>query len=125
MLIDLSLPRKDYFRRWPAHKILAQFVPKKQITLRDIQELHEEGKAIIVSAEENLEAIIENQEYHQDNRQMIQQVNTAERDKVLVFPPSYRIPAGDGRRLIAYRYSSLVPLDRFKDRRKKASEVLE
>ena len=125
MILDLSLPRRDYFRRWSAHQILHQFVPKERVTLRNVQALDEAGKVVVVSAEEDLEALLQKKELHQDNTKMVHQVNTAKRDEVLVFAPSYRIPAGDSRRLIAYSYSSLLPLDRFKDKHKKASKVLE
>ncbi|MBI2664998.1 hypothetical protein HYX12_00050 [Candidatus Woesearchaeota archaeon] len=121
MLLDLSQPRKEYFKRWTAHQILVQFLEKKRFLPRDLLEVE---KSAVMTMEGNLEALVDGESYNKDHFEMVDKVNSADRDTLLVFPPSYRVPAGDSRSIIAYRYNSLVPLHPFRNQQKKASEVV-
>ncbi|MFH1275686.1 MAG: hypothetical protein ABIH82_01090 [Candidatus Woesearchaeota archaeon] len=121
MLIDLSQPRKHYFKRWNRHQILGQFVDRERILNQHILELN---NVAVATVEADLEALLDGVATTVDHFETIGKVKSADRDTLIVLPDEYRRTAGDSRRLIAYKYNSLLPLNRFMQKTRKASEVL-
>ena len=123
MLIDLSQPRKDYFKRWTTRQILLQFLDRNRFLPKHLLEVE---KRSVMTPTEDLEALLEQRGYEEDHLSTISKVNLADQDTLLVFPPGYKWSAGDSRREIIYHYqSSLVPLHHSASSKKTASEVVE
>ncbi|MBU0457324.1 MAG: hypothetical protein ABH824_05130 [Nanoarchaeota archaeon] len=113
MLINLSQPRKDYFKRWDARRILLQFLDKKRIVPKDLLEVD----IIVGTKEENLEQLLDGKSYQLDNQALVDKIKSLERDRLLILPAAYRIPAGESRELICYEMDSMVNLDKVMIRR--------
>ena len=87
MLIDLSQPRKDYFKRWTTRQILLQFLDRNRFLPKHLLEVE---KRSVMTPTEDLEALLEQRGYEEDHLSTISKVNLADQDTLLVFPPGYK-----------------------------------
>jgi len=127
MLLKLSNPRKEHFQHWSARKILLQYCDKDRITIKDLEKLASDGKVKLATIEQDLEAVLsqDKKEYNISGFETINRINAAKPDELIVLPPEYRFTAQESRKAIAYKYNSLLPLNKFRDENKPASQVLE
>ncbi len=122
MLIDLSKPRKKYFQRWTPRNVLLQYMQKPRFLPEHLREL---GNVVVGTREGSLDDLLGGKAYQADNLGLVKKVKQLERGSLLVLPEHYRIPAGESRRLVAYRFNSLVHLNRFMKPGRGAEEVYE
>lgn len=111
MLIDLSQPRKKYFRRWTARDVLLQYMHKARFLPKHLREL---DNVVVGTAEESLDDLLDGKSYHLDHFASVSKIKSLGRDELLVLPAAYRIPADESRRFIAYRMRALVNLNRYR-----------
>ncbi|MBI2151150.1 hypothetical protein HYU21_00285 [Candidatus Woesearchaeota archaeon] len=127
MLLKLSNPRKEHFQHWTTREILLQYCDKSRITIKDLENLASDGKVKLATHEQELEAVLsqDKKKYNVGNFETINRINGAKSEELVVLPSEYRFTAQDSRKAIAYKYSSLLPLNKFMGENNPASKVLE
>ncbi len=112
MYIDLNKKRAEYFSDPTATDILRHFVPDKNpITIADVRVLHEDGRVITGTVEDNLDSLLRRGEYHTDSLALVDKIDHLQDGQLLVLPSEYRIPSEEVRQRVVYDLTTLVNLD--------------
>ena len=107
MIINLKLPREQYFKDLSVADILRKFIHKDgDIRVKDIQQLPEE-RGVIGTTTGSLDELLA-QSQTINSLGLVEQIKQLKEDQLLILPPQYRIESSDVREMVAYSLDTLV-----------------
>src|SRR3989338_5722809 len=111
MILNLQKSRDEYFTGLTEREILKQYFQKDgPITIKDLQQIEQQGKVVVGSKEGSLEGVLQRQ-YSIDSKELVNKIDSLPTDSLLLLPPEYRINGLLVREVVVYDIEKLLKLD--------------